>query len=74
MAVSDNAAADVLIDLLGAEAITARLHHAGATHTTVRAGVQAEVQAITTELDPWLSPPASTGGSICTLIAARRTG
>jgi beta-lactamase class A len=39
MAVSDNAAADALIDLLGAETITTRLHQDGATHTTVRPGV-----------------------------------
>ena len=53
MAVSDNAAADALIDLLGAETITTRLHQVGATHTTVRPGVQAEVRAITAELDPY---------------------
>jgi beta-lactamase class A len=53
MAVSDNAAADALIDLLGAETITTRLHQDGATHTTVRPGVQAEVRAITAELDPY---------------------
>jgi beta-lactamase class A len=53
MTVSDNAAADALIDLLGAETITTRLHQDGATHTTVRPGVQAEVRAITAELDPY---------------------
>ena len=31
----------------------ARLHQGGATHTTVRPGVQAEVPAITAELDPY---------------------
>jgi beta-lactamase class A len=79
MAVSDNAAADALIDRLGADAINARLRRCGLTRTVVRRGVQLEVQAIASELQPyavaagfegWFDLAAGHGGDVD--VPARR--
>lgn len=61
MSVSDNAAADALIDLLGTSSINARLRACGLTRTKVRAGAQVEVHDITGELDPYAASAGFAG-------------